>query len=30
LPFTVSSVPIPSPIAATPGAVANPTVTGNC
>jgi Cu-Zn family superoxide dismutase len=30
LPFTVSSVPIPSPIAATPGAVANATVTGNC
>src|SRR5215207_5126315 len=30
LPFTVSSVPIPSPIAATPGAVANATVTGDC
>ena len=30
LPFTVSSVPIPSPIAATPGAVANATETGNC
>jgi Cu-Zn family superoxide dismutase len=30
LPFTVSSVPIPSPVAATPGAVANAPVTGNC
>jgi sugar lactone lactonase YvrE len=30
LPFTVSSVPIPGPIAATPGAVANATVRGNC
>jgi sugar lactone lactonase YvrE len=30
LPFTVSSVPIPSPIAATPGAAANAPVTGNC
>jgi sugar lactone lactonase YvrE len=30
LPFTVSSVPIPSPMAATPGTVANAAVTGNC
>ncbi|MCD6059052.1 MAG: hypothetical protein K0Q89_2582 [Thermomicrobiales bacterium] len=30
LPFTVSSVPLPSPIAATPGAVANATETGTC
>ena len=30
LPFTVSSVPIPGPIAATPGAVENAAVTGSC